>query len=351
MKILITGGAGYIGSHTCVALLNHGIEIVVVDNLKNSKIDSIHRIREITGREFPFYEIDLLDDYSLELVFKKEKIDAVIHFAGYKSVGESVGFPLEYYYNNINGTLLLCQLMRKYNVKNLVFSSSAAVYSASEGKPISEECQLGPSNPYGRTKWMMEEILQDLYVSDPEWSISLLRYFNPIGAHPSGRIGDNPSQTPANLMPYITGVASGALEELLIYGGDYPTPDGTGVRDYIHIVDLANGHLKAIERVMTKTGVDVFNLGTGRGYSVLEVVSAFEKVSGLKIPYKIVSRRPGDIAICYADTSKAREQLNWVAAKGIEEMCADAWHWQRNNQVKYEQDQDIPFIESALKNE
>jgi UDP-glucose 4-epimerase len=336
MAILVTGGAGYIGSHTCVELLNAGYEIVVVDSFFNSKPEALRRVQEITGKNFKFYQIDLLHREELETVFSENKIDAVIHFAGLKAVGESVEIPLHYYHNNITGTVILCQVMQEYGVKKMVFSSSATVYGAPERVPISEDFPLTATNPYGRTKLMIEEILRDLYISDNSWSIALLRYFNPIGAHPSGRIGEDPNGIPNNLMPYITQVAVGKLKELKVFGNDYPTVDGTGVRDYIHVVDLVVGHLKALEKVMKTAGVDAYNLGTGRGYSVLEIVSAFEKVTGVKIPYKIVERRPGDVAICYADPTKAKEELDWVAERGIEDMCRDAWRWQSNNPNGYD---------------
>ena len=336
MTILVTGGAGYIGSHTCVELLNAGYDIVVVDSFCNSKPEALKRVSEITGKEFPIYNVDLLQKEELETVFSEHEIEAVIHFAGLKAVGESVAIPLRYYHNNITGTLMLCEVMQAYGVKKMVFSSSATVYGTPKRVPISEDFPLQATNPYGRTKLMIEEILRDLYVSDNEWSIALLRYFNPIGAHPSGRIGEDPNGIPNNLMPYITQVAVGKLKELRVFGNDYPTVDGTGVRDYIHVVDLAIGHVKALEKVMNTTGVEAYNLGTGRGYSVLELVSAFEKVTGIKIPYKIVDRRPGDVAICYADPTKAKEELGWVATRGIEEMCRDAWRWQSNNPNGYE---------------
>ncbi|MBE2914284.1 UDP-glucose 4-epimerase GalE [Anoxybacillus flavithermus] len=336
MTILVTGGAGYIGSHTCVELLNAGYDIIVVDSFVNSKPEALKRVSEITGKEFPVYHIDLLEKKQLVEVFSNHSINAVIHFAGLKAVGESVAIPLRYYHNNITGTLVLCEVMQKYGVKKMVFSSSATVYGTPERVPISEDFPLQATNPYGRTKLMIEEILRDLYVSDNEWSIALLRYFNPIGAHPSGRIGEDPNGIPNNLMPYITQVAVGKLKELRVFGNDYPTVDGTGVRDYIHVVDLAIGHVKALEKVMNTTGVEAYNLGTGRGYSVLELVSAFEKVTGIKIPYKIVDRRPGDVAICYADPTKAKEEIGWVATRGIEEMCRDAWRWQSNNPNGYE---------------
>lgn len=336
MAILVTGGAGYIGSHTCVELLNADYEIIIIDNLDNSKPEAMKRVKELTGKDFKFYETDLLDREGLEKVFEENQIDAVIHFAGLKAVGESVALPLKYYHNNITGTLILCEVMNKYNVKNLVFSSSATVYGMPEIVPISESFPLGATNPYGRTKLMIEEILRDLYVSDSDWSIALLRYFNPIGAHESGRIGEDPNGIPNNLMPFITQVAVGKLQELKVFGSDYQTVDGTGVRDYIHVVDLAKGHLKALEKIVKNKGAESYNLGTGRGYSVLEVVQAFEKASGKTIPYAIVERRPGDVAECYANPEKAKQELGWSAEKGIEEMCADSWRWQSNNLNGYE---------------
>lgn len=335
MSILVTGGAGYIGSHTCIELLNAGYEIVIADNFSNSKPEALRRIGEITGKNFKFYNADILDKIALEKIFAENKIDAVIHFAGLKAVGESVGIPMKYYHNNITGTLMLCETMSKYNVKRIVFSSSATVYGMPERVPIREDFPLGATNPYGRTKLMIEEILRDIYISDNEWSIALLRYFNPIGAHKSGLIGEDPNGIPNNLMPYITQVAVGKLKKLNVFGDDYPTHDGTGVRDYIHVVDLALGHLKALDRVMSVKGADAYNLGTGKGYSVLDVVKAFEKASGKKIPYAIAGRRPGDIAECYADPSKARQELNWAAVRGIEEMCEDSWRWQTNNPDGY----------------
>ena len=335
MAILITGGAGYIGSHTCIELLNAGQDIIIVDNYSNSKPESLLRVKEITGKNIKFYEIDLIDREGIERVFLNNQIDAVIHFAGLKAVGESVSIPLHYYHNNITGTLILCDVMKKYGVKNLVFSSSATVYGIPDQVPISEDFSLSATNPYGRTKLMIEEILRDLYVADPSWSIALLRYFNPIGAHESGLIGEDPNGIPNNLMPYITQVAVGKLKELQVYGKDYPTVDGTGVRDYIHVVDLAIGHLKALEKVMSSNGVEAYNLGTGKGYSVLEIVKAFEKASGRQVPYRIVDRRPGDVAICYADPSKAKKELGWVAERGIEEMCRDSWRWQEKNPNGY----------------
>jgi UDP-glucose 4-epimerase len=337
MAILVTGGAGYIGSHTCVELLNAGNEIIVVDNFSNSKPESLKRVKEITGKEFSFYEVDLLDRQALAKVFEENEIDAVIHFAGLKAVGESVSIPLHYYHNNITGTLMLCQVMQEFNVKNLVFSSSATVYGMPEKMPISEDFPLSTTNPYGSTKLMIEQILKDLYVADNSWSIALLRYFNPIGAHESGRIGEDPNGIPNNLMPYITQVSVGKLKELQVFGNDYSTVDGTGVRDYIHVVDLAMGHLKALEKVLKTNGVDAYNLGTGSGYSVLQLVSAFEKASGNKVPYKIVDRRPGDVAVCYADPAKASIELGWEAKRGIEEMCLDSWRWQEKNPQGYEE--------------
>ncbi|MGJ7919511.1 UDP-glucose 4-epimerase GalE [Neobacillus sp. LXY-4] len=337
MKILITGGAGYIGSHTCVELLNSGYEIIVVDNLMHSKYETLNRISQITGKDFKFYKVDLLNQDSLEEIFVENQIDAVIHFAGLKAVGESVTLPLLYYKQNITGTLKLCEVTRKYGVKKIVFSSSATVYGKPESVPISEDFLLGATNPYGRTKQIIEEIFRDLNMSDPEWSVALLRYFNPIGAHKSGLIGEDPNGIPNNLLPYISQVAVGKLRELKVFGNDYPTKDGTGVRDYIHVVDLALGHLKALERVLGSKGVEAYNLGTGKGLSVLEVVDAFEKVSGKKIPYQIAERRPGDIAICYANPFKAKNDLGWVASRGIEEMCEDSWRWQSNNPNGYKE--------------
>lgn len=331
MAVLVTGGAGYIGSHTCVELLGAGEEIIVVDNFINSKPEALNRIREITGKDFRFYQTDLLDRTGLEQVFAENQIDAVIHFAGLKAVGESVAQPLRYYYNNVTGTLILCEMMQQYHCKRMVFSSSATVYGAPESVPIREDFPLHTTNPYGSTKLMIEQILQDLCVADSEWSVCLLRYFNPIGAHESGKIGENPDGIPNNLMPYINQVASGKLPYLRVFGNDYPTHDGTGVRDYIHVVDLALGHLKALQKVRTTKGVDAYNLGTGIGYSVLDIVKAFEKVSGVPIPYEITARRPGDIAECYADPTKAKMQLGWTATRGIEQMCRDAWRFTQQN--------------------
>ncbi len=335
MAILVTGGAGYIGTHTIVELLEAGYEVIVLDNFSNSKPQSLEKVKNITGKTFMVYTIDLLDREGLNKIFSDNKIDGVIHFAGYKAVGESVEKPLDYYNNNISGTIVLCEVMKKFNVKNIVFSSSATVYGNPEHVPILEDNSLQATNPYGRTKLMIEEILRDLYVSDNEWSISILRYFNPVGAHSSGEIGEDPNGIPNNLMPYITKVAIGELKELQVFGGDYPTIDGTGVRDYVHVVDLALGHVKALSKNQSSNEVSVYNLGTGIGYSVLEVISAFETSTGIKIPHKIVARRPGDIATCYADVAKAKKELGWKAEKGIQEMCFDAWKWQSKNPNGY----------------
>lgn len=336
MSILVTGGAGYIGSHTCIELMKAGYDIVVVDNFYNSKREALKRVAELSGKQFAFYECDIRDKKGLDHVFKQEKIDAVIHFAGLKAVGESCVKPLEYYDNNIGGTLTLCEVMKENSCKKIVFSSSATVYGMNNISPLKETMPTGgTTNPYGTTKFMIEIILSDLFKSDNEWSISLLRYFNPIGAHESGRIGEDPNGIPNNLMPYITQVAIGKRECLSVYGDDYDTPDGTGVRDYIHVVDLALGHVKALARVLSKSGLDVYNLGTGTGYSVLDVVKAFEKASGVKINYKIVERRPGDIATCYSDPSKAYNELGWKAERDLEKMCADSWKWQSTNPTGY----------------
>ena len=335
MKILATGGAGYIGSHTCLELLEAGYEVIVVDNLSNSKQESLKRVQEITGRSLDFYRVDLLDKPGLISVFQNHQIDAVIHFAGLKAVGESSQIPLRYYQNNIIGTLNLCEVMKEFGVRAVVFSSSATVYGNPQKMPITEDFPLSPTNPYGRTKWMIEEILRDLCAADPDWQIALLRYFNPVGAHESGRIGEDPCGIPNNLFPYIAQVAVGKLKEIPVFGNDYSTPDGTGVRDYIHVTDLSRGHLKALQRLQKKPGLITLNLGTGRGYSVLEAIVAFSKACGKPIPYRIVSRRPGDVASCYADPSLAQRELNWQAAKGLAEMCADAWRWQMNNPSGY----------------
>lgn len=336
MNVLVTGGAGYIGSHTCVELLNAGHDVIVVDNLYNSKEESLKRVRELTGKSLTFYKVDLLDREALDEVFKTNDIDAVIHFAGLKAVGESVSIPLRYYHNNITGTLVLCEVMIKHNVKKIVFSSSATVYGDPYKVPITEDFPLSATNPYGRTKLMIEDILRDVHVSDNSWDIAILRYFNPVGAHSSGRIGEDPNGIPNNLLPYISQVAVGKLQQLSVYGNDYPTHDGTGVRDYIHVVDLAIGHLKALEVLDGKHGVQAYNLGTGNGYSVLDMVKAFEKASGKPVPYKIVDRRPGDIATCYADPAKAKKVLGWSAEKNIDDMCQDAWNWQSKNPNGYE---------------
>ncbi len=326
--ILLTGGTGYIGSHTAVELLNEGYKIVCVDNCYNSSPDVLDRIEKITSKKVKFYHDDILDAAALKRIFSENKVDAVIHFAGLKAVGESVSIPLQYYHNNISGTLVLCQAMRDANVKKIVFSSSATVYGVPKTLPIQESFPLSATNPYGQTKLMIEQILQDLYVSDPGWSISILRYFNPVGAHKSGLIGEAPKGIPNNLMPYVTQVATGKLPKLKIFGNDYPTPDGTGVRDYIHVSDLASGHSASLKRVLSQTGIDVYNLGTGKGYSVLELLHAFEKASGRKIPYEFVPRRSGDIASCYADPTKAKKELHWETTRDLNEMCEDSWRWQ-----------------------
>ncbi len=336
MAVLVTGGAGYIGSHTCVELLNAGVDVVIVDNFYNCKKSSIDRIKALTNREFKWYECDIRDYDGMDTIFKKEQIDSVIHFAGLKAVGESVEKPLEYFDNNVNGTLILLDVMRKNGCKKIVFSSSATVYGMNNVSPLTEDMQVGGvTNPYGRTKFMIECILQDLYVSDKEWSICLLRYFNPIGAHKSGTMGEDPNGIPNNLMPYITQVAIGKREKLGVFGNDYDTHDGTGVRDYIHVVDLALGHVKAVEKVNGEKELFIYNLGTGKGYSVLDVVKAFEKASGKKVPYQIMPRRAGDIATCYSDPSKALKELGWKAERDIEEMCEDSWRWQSQNPDGY----------------
>ena len=336
MSILVTGGAGFIGSHTCVELLDAGYEVVVVDNLYNASRKSMDRIEQITGKKPTFYEADILDREALNKIFEKEQIESVIHFAGLKAVGESVAKPIEYYYNNIAGTLVLCDVMRKHNVKNIVFSSSATVYGDPAFIPITEECPKGKiTNPYGQTKGMLEQVLEDIHVSDPEWNVILLRYFNPIGAHKSGLIGEDPKGIPNNLVPYIAQVAVGKLKCLGVFGDDYDTPDGTGVRDYIHVVDLAKGHVKALKKIEDKSGVTIYNLGTGKGYSVLDVVKAYEKACGKPIPYEIKPRRAGDIATCYSDASKAKEELGWEAEFGIDRMCEDSWRWQSMNPDGY----------------
>ena len=336
MKMLVTGGAGYIGSHTCVELLGAGYEVVIVDNLYNASVKAVDRIKEISGKELTFYEADIVDAQKMDEIFAAEKPDCVIHFAGLKAVGESVAKPLEYYKNNITGTLVLCEAMRKNGCKNIIFSSSATVYGNPAFIPITEECPKGtPTNPYGWTKWMIEQILTDLHTADPEWNVILLRYFNPIGAHKSGLIGEDPKGIPNNLLPYVAQVAIGKLESVGVFGNDYDTPDGTGVRDYIHVVDLAVGHVKAINKIKENPGVKVYNLGTGNGYSVLDVIKAFSKACGHDVPYVIKDRRPGDIATCYSDATLAKEELGWEAQYGIDEMCADSWKWQSMNPNGY----------------
>jgi UDP-glucose 4-epimerase len=338
MQVLVTGGAGYIGSHTCLELLQAGHEIIVVDNLANSKEESLKRVQELTGKSLRFHKVDLLDKETLDSVFASHSIEAVIHFAGLKAVGESATIPLRYYHNNVTGTLTLCQVMKKHDVKSLVFSSSATVYGDPHKVPITEDFPLAPTNPYGRSKLMIEDILRDLHRANESWNVAILRYFNPVGAHSSGRIGEDPNGIPNNLLPSVAQVAVGRLPELLVFGDDYPTPDGTGVRDYIHVVDLARGHLKALDKLTSRPGVVTYNLGIGRGYTVLEIVATFEKASGKKIPYRVVGRRPGDIASCYADPTKARKELGWSASRGIDEMCMDVWRWQSTNPNGYEEE-------------
>ena len=336
MSILITGGCGYIGSHTCIELLSSGHDIVVLDNFYNSDIEALNRVKELSGKDFPFYECDIRDAEGLRRIFKENDIDVVIHFAGLKAVGESVEKPLEYFDNNVNGTLVLCSVMREFGCKRMVFSSSATVYGMNNPSPLNETMEVGAvTNPYGRTKFMIECILQDLCVSDPEWSVVLLRYFNPIGAHKSGRIGEDPSGIPNNLMPYVTQVAVGKREKLSVFGNDYDTPDGTGVRDYIHVVDLARGHVCAVNYALKTTGIEAVNLGTGTGYSVLDLVKTFEKVNNVPVPYAIVDRRPGDIGTCYSNPAKAKVLLGWEAEFGLEDMCRDAWRWQSQNPKGY----------------
>lgn len=337
MNVLVTGGAGYIGSHTCVQLLEAGYEVAVLDNLSNSCREAVDRVSELSGKRFAFYEADLLDYEAVDNIFAQNKFDAVIHFAGLKAVGESVAQPLRYYHNNLTGTLNLCRVMQAHGVKKLVFSSSATVYGMPKTVPIREDFPLSCTNPYGRTKLMIEDMLRDLYISDNSWDIALLRYFNPVGAHASGRIGENPKGIPNNLVPYITQVAVGKLPYLRVYGDDYDTPDGTGVRDYIHVEDLAAGHLLALKKLQSPVGVVTYNLGTGHGYSVLDMVHAFEKACGKEIPYKIEARRPGDIGTCYADPALAQKELGFTAKRGLDEMCADSWRWQKNNPNGYEE--------------
>lgn len=337
MSILVTGGAGFIGSHTCVELLENGYEVVVVDNLCNASEESLKRVEQITRKKVTFYKGDILDKEFLNQVFEKEEIESCIHFAGLKAVGESVEKPWEYYHNNITGTLVLTEVMKKHGVKKMIFSSSATVYGSPKEIPITEECPKGTcTNPYGWTKSMLEQILIDMQKADPEWNVVLLRYFNPIGAHPTGLMGENPNGVPNNLMPYITQVAIGKLACLGVFGNDYDTPDGTGVRDYIHVVDLAKGHVKALKKLEENGGLSVYNLGTGVGYSVLDIVKNFEEANGVKIPYEIKPRRAGDIATCYSDASKAKRELDWEAEYGILEMCRDSWNWQKKNPNGYE---------------
>ena len=336
MKILLTGGAGFIGSHTCVELVSAGHQPVIVDNFYNASPKVLDRLKTITGQDIPFYEADVSDEKAMNAIFEKERFDAVIHFAGYKAVGESVSKPLEYYRNNLDTTLTLCECMRRYGVKRIVFSSSATVYGLCDEVPFREDMRsMGCTNPYGWTKYMIEQILKDVAFANPDWSVALLRYFNPIGAHESGLIGEDPVGIPNNLMPYITQVASGRLKQLSVFGNDYDTPDGTGVRDYIHVVDLAKGHVAAVNYLADHQGCEIINLGTGVGYSVLDMVKAFEKANGIQIPYRIAPRRPGDIATCYADPTKARELLHWTAEKTLEDMCRDSWRWQKNNPNGY----------------
>ncbi|MDO9111221.1 MAG: UDP-glucose 4-epimerase GalE [Desulfatirhabdiaceae bacterium] len=336
MTILVTGGAGYIGSHTCVELLAAGYSVAVVDNLSNSKVESLKRVQRLAGKSLTFHQADLRDKEALSAVFDATDIQAVIHFAGFKAVGESVSFPLLYYQNNITGTLVLCDVMKSHQVKNLVFSSSCTVYGDPHKVPVTEDFPLHVTNPYGRTKLMIEEILKDIHVSDPAWNIALLRYFNPVGAHDSGQIGEDPNGIPSNLLPYITQVGVGKLKELQVFGNDYPTPDGTGVRDFIHVVDLAAGHIHALNKIAENSGIVTFNLGTGRGYSVLEMITAFETASGKRIPYRIVARRPGDVASSYADPSKAQREMGWTALSFLDDICRDAWRWQSQNPNGYD---------------
>ena len=335
MAILVTGGAGYIGSHTVVQLLENNQEVVIVDDFSNSDPVVLERIKELTAKDFTFYELNLLEKEKLQDVFEKHAIEAVIHFAGFKAVGESVAEPLMYYHNNITGTLVLLEVMKEFDVKKIVFSSSATVYGMDNEAPFTENMPTSATNPYGQTKVFIEHILSDMCVADPKWSVILLRYFNPIGAHESGRIGEDPNDIPNNLMPYITQVAVGKLDQLAVFGDDYETHDGTGVRDYIHVIDLAQGHLSVLDYALSHTGVEAVNLGTGEGYSVLDVVNAFQTANDVEIPYKIVERRPGDIAIGYADANKAKEVLGWEAKYSLEDMCRTSWNWQKNNPNGY----------------
>lgn len=331
MTILVTGGTGFIGSHTILELLDAGMDVIAIDNLSNSKRESLQRVEKLTGKSVPFEKIDLLDIQSLQKLFDDYSIDAVIHFAGLKAVGESVEKPLYYYENNVTGTLNLCKVMNQYGVKRMVFSSSATVYGNPSQSPLTEQSELSATNPYGQTKLTIEHILRDLCRADSEWKVSLLRYFNPVGAHESGEIGEDPAGIPNNLMPYVTQVAVGKRDKLSVFGGDYPTKDGTGVRDYIHVVDLAKGHIKALKNLENEQGAEPYNLGTGYGSSVLDVIKTFEKATGQSIPYEITARRPGDAATCFADATKAKEELHWETEKDLEDMCTDAWRWQTNN--------------------
>jgi len=335
MAVLVTGGAGYIGSHTCVQLLEAGYDIVVIDNLSNSKMEAVRRVKELTGKDFAFIKGDIRDSALLDEIFRKYDIESVVHFAGLKAVGESVSVPLRYYHNNVTGSIMLFESMQRNGVKNIVFSSSATVYGMAEKMPLREDSPLGAVNPYGRTKLMIEDILRDIYVSDNSWNIILLRYFNPVGAHPSGRIGEDPNGIPNNLMPYISQVAVGKLKELSVFGNDYPTPDGTCIRDYIHVMDLADGHIKALDKTREYPGVVAYNLGTGKGSSVMEMIAAFAEATGIKIPYRITGRRPGDAPVSYADPSKAEKELGWKAKRDIIDMCRDLWTWQSQNPDGY----------------
>jgi UDP-glucose 4-epimerase len=335
MNIMVTGGAGYIGSHTCLELLQNGYDVVVVDNLSNSKEEAVLRVQELTGKKITFHKVDILDRDSLSDVFKEYPIQAVIHFAALKAVGESVQIPWDYYHNNVSGTLILLDVMKQNAVRNIVFSSSATVYGVADNPPFREDFPLGAINPYGRTKLIMEDILRDVSYADPDWNIAILRYFNPVGAHPSGRIGEDPNGIPNNLMPYVAQVAVGRYPFVRVWGNDYPTPDGTGIRDYIHVMDLAIGHIKALQKLETKPGLVTYNLGTGRGYSVMEVIHSFEKASQHEIPYKIMERRQGDVAVSYADPSRANRELNWQANKTLDDMCKDSWQWQSQNPNGY----------------
>ncbi len=335
MNILVTGGAGYIGSHTCLELLRQGHDIIVADNLVNAQKEAVDRVSALAGRNFPFYEMDIRDEQALDAIFDRHSIDCVIHFAGLKAVGESVGIPLRYYDNNLNSTITLCRVMEKHHVKRIIFSSSATVYKPGSPMPADESAELGCTNPYGWTKFMCEQILRDLTVADPSWSVVLLRYFNPIGADPSGRIGEDPSGIPNNLLPYVTQTALGRHKHLNVYGNDYMTHDGTGVRDYIHVSDLADGHVAALDYTVDHTGCEAINLGTGIGYSVLDIVNAFERVTDVKVPYIIAPRRPGDVDAVYANPDKARNLLHWEAKRSLDDMCRDSWHWQSRNPQGY----------------